>query len=506
MVGAVRATQYDRSVDQRTPVIIGVAQRTAADDADHDPVDEMVRVGERALADAGESAVRDALGAVRVLGGIWPYKDPGRLVADALGVDGAWTSRTVIGGNEVYDLVGDTAARIADGSLDAALICSSEVGRTRRRLAKRGAEATWHPERENAVPDEGEPVFPSMMDQAMVAAGVRSAPVFYALAESAIRHRRGEDAATHLARIAAMWASAARVAADNPHAVLRDAPSADVIATVTPANRLVAHPYPKLMTANIDVDQAAALVMVSADTAIRLGVPRDRWIFPVAATGDDDEMIPTHRLALDRSPAMGQSGRRALELAGTTVDGCAFLDLYSCFPAAVELARREIGVPEERDFTITGGLTFAGGPLNSYCLHAAATAVSLLREAPDELALLTGNGGWFSKHSALVLSGRPAPEGFRRDRRSGPTGADVARPAPGELADGEEVTVTVEAATVGAGPAGPDGAVFACLDADGARRWVGSTDAAVIDEVLATDMVGTRVAIVGGADGPQLVA
>jgi acetyl-CoA C-acetyltransferase len=78
-------------------VIIGVAQRNASDDTDHDPIDEMVRVATLALADAGESAVRDVLGAVRVLGGIWPYKDPGRLVADALGADSAWTSRTAIG-------------------------------------------------------------------------------------------------------------------------------------------------------------------------------------------------------------------------------------------------------------------------------------------------------------------------------------------------------------------------------------------------------------------------
>jgi acetyl-CoA C-acetyltransferase len=485
-------------------VIIGAAQRNASDDTDHDPVDEMVRVAERALADAGEAAVRDALGAVRVMGGIWPYKDPGRLVAAGLGADAAWTSRTAIGGNEVYDLIGDTAARIADGSLDAALVCSSEVGRTRRRLAKRGAEASWHPERDDAVPDEGEPAYPPMMDQAMISAGVRSAPVFYALAESAIRHRRGEDAAAHLRRIGAMWASAARVAAGNPHAVLRDAPSADVIATITPANRLVAHPYPKLMTANIDVDQAAALVMVSADTATRLGVPRDRWIFPVAATGDDDEMIPTHRRALDESSAMGRSGRRALELAGVGVDDCRYLDLYSCFPAAVELAQREIGVPEDRDFTITGGLTFAGGPLNSYCLHAAATAVTLLREQPEESALLTGNGGWFSKHSALVLSGRPPAGVFRRDRRSGPTGDDVARPAPAELAEGETLTVTVEAATVSAGPAGPDGAILSCLDSDGARRWVGSTDRAVIDRILTTDSVASVATIVGGTDGIRL--
>ncbi len=491
-------------MDEHTPVLIGVAQRNASDDTDHDPIDEMVRVAELALADAGVPGVRDALGAIRVMAGIWPYKDPGRLVADELGTPGARTSKTSIGGNEVYDLIGDTAARIAAGSLDAALICSSEVGRTRRRLAKRGEQAVLKPEREGAVPDEGELPMPQMVDPEMIAAGVRSAPAFYAMAESALRHRAGEDPATHMRRISELWASAARVAADNPHAVLRNAPTAETIATIDPSNRLVAHPYPKLMTSNINVDQAAALVMVSAGTAQRLGVPRDRWVFPLSATGANDEMIPTHRDALDTSPAMGLSGARALELAGLSIDDCGLLDLYSCFPAAVQVARRELGIGEDRPFTITGGLTFAGGPLNSYCMHPTATAVELVREAPDEIAFLTGNGGWFSKHSTVVLGGAPPSEGYRHDRAGGPTGADMARAAPVPLGEGDTVDVVIDAATVTAGHAGPEAAVLSSLDDSGARRWVGSTDSAVMDAVLRDEAVGMDARVTATAEGPLI--
>jgi acetyl-CoA C-acetyltransferase len=37
------------------------------------------------------------------------------------------------------------------------------------------------------------------------------------------------------------------------------------------------------------------------------------------------------------------------------------VDLYSCFPSAVQIAAAEIGCPTQRDLTVTGGLTFAGG-------------------------------------------------------------------------------------------------------------------------------------------------
>jgi acetyl-CoA C-acetyltransferase len=57
--------------------------------------------------------------------------------------------------------------------------------------------------------------------------------------------------------------------------------------------------------------------------------------------------------------------------------------------------------------TVTGGLTFFGAPLNTYMTHAACAMVRALRRGA-KLGLLYGQGGFVTKHHALVVS-RQAP-------------------------------------------------------------------------------------------------
>ena len=91
-------------VPPRTPVIVGAGQLNGREHG-AEPIDLMVRSVEQALADTGAPALREAIEAVRVVWGVWPYRDPGRLVADRIGVAGARTTITAMGGNQVYELV-----------------------------------------------------------------------------------------------------------------------------------------------------------------------------------------------------------------------------------------------------------------------------------------------------------------------------------------------------------------------------------------------------------------
>ena len=117
------------------------------------------------------------------------------------------------------------------------------------------------------------------------------------------------------------------------------------------------------------------------------------------------------------------------------MDELAHLDLYSCFPVAVELACEALGLAEDdaRGLTVTGGLPYAGGPGNAYCLHAVAATVERLR-ASGGSALVTGNGWYLTKHSAAVLGARP---------REGPAEAVAEERAP---AAGPPVAFAEEAA------------------------------------------------------------
>jgi acetyl-CoA C-acetyltransferase len=96
-----------------------------------------------------------------------------------------------------------------------------------------------------------------------------------------------------------------------------------------------------------------------------------------------------------------------MEMVGGT--GAAFdaIELYSCFPCVPKMARRTLRLGPDVKPTVTGGLTFFGAPLNTYMTHAACAMVRKMREGAT-LGLLYGQGGFVTKHHALVLS-RQAP-------------------------------------------------------------------------------------------------
>ncbi|MFZ9018070.1 MAG: hypothetical protein ACO23O_13875 [Ilumatobacteraceae bacterium] len=478
------------TLDPRTPVIVGAGQINDRDSTS-EPIDLMTRCAEAALTDAAGTDLRGRIGAVRVVWGVWPYSDPGRLVAERLGRPDVETTKTTTGGNQVYDLVVDTAERIAAGTLDVTVLCAAESMRTRRADHARGAESAYLDEAAGVLPDRTLGVDRPLSGPAEETIGIHHPTRFYALAETALRHRLGEGVDDHRRRIADLWARGSAIAADNPSAWLRTAMSAEQIATVTDGNRPIAAPYPKLMTSNLNVDQGGAIVMCSAATAASAGVPRDRWIFPWSGAGAADHWSPTNRWALDESPAMRFVGRDALALAGTTVDDCALIDLYSCFPVAVQVAQREMGVPVDRDWTITGGLTFAAGPLNCYCILPLTRSVELLRDSTGDLALLTGNGGYFTKHSALVLGTEPSPTGFRSSHPQAEVDDLPARPTPPVPSTAPVARGTVEAYTVTYDRAmQPDRAILAVLDDEGRRHWADTTDTGAIDELLSGDACG----------------
>lgn len=479
------------SLDPRTPVIVGAGQTNGSGTVE--PIDLMVRCSEAAF--DGTGRLRSACDWVRVVWGVWPYRDPGRLVADRLGIADARTTLSTIGGNQVYDLVNDSAARIARGDADCVVIAAAETQRQRRSDRARGERSTYLDEPDDAAPDETFGITLPLNTDTERAAGLDVVARFYAMAETALRHRLGENPDDHLRRISVLWARAAAIAADNPAAWSRDAPTAERIATPDETNRPVSSPYTKLLTANLHVDQGGALVVTSAGVADAAGVPRDRWVFPWAGSGANDHWYPTNRWAFDESPAIAAVGRDVLARAGVSIDECALVDLYSCFPVAVEVAQRELGISPDRDFTITGGLTFAAGPLNCYGILALTRAVDLLRERPGDRALLTGNGGCFSKHAAIVLGNDPPRARYTLGGPHEEIDRLPARPDP----SGPVASATLETYTVtSTRDMVHETAIAACLDADGRRHWATSTDPALMADLAAHDRCGVEIALRDG--------
>jgi acetyl-CoA C-acetyltransferase len=403
--------------------------------------------------------------------------------------------RTTHGGNTPQMVVDAVSEEIAAGALDVAVVVGAETIWSRRRMRTAGVERAVTEQPESVEPDEvwGPPL--ELADDHEQARGIQQPVEVYPLFESAIRARRGETLDEHRERIASMWATFNDVAVRNPYAWSRAAMTALEIRDPSPANRMVAFPYTKAMCSNWDLDQAAALIVCSAEAAARHGVPRDRWVFVHGGAEADDTSLVSHRGDLSRSPAIAAAWSALRSSTGVGIDDIAHLDVYSCFPSAVQAAVDAIGIGHDRALTVTGGLTFAGGPLNNYVTHSLATMVGLLRDDPAALGMVTANGGLLTKHALGLYAAHPPATPFRRCRVPKEDVAHGRREADRSYAG----AVTIEASTVMHDRNGPTHALFAALTVDGRRVWGNSRDDETMCAAVTEELCGRPAQL--GADG-----
>ncbi|MCY4057022.1 MAG: hypothetical protein OXG44_03375, partial [Gammaproteobacteria bacterium] len=357
------------------PVLVGVAQLEQRDadpvaGAGKEPLELMIDAVRAAAEDAGALRLLSSADAVRVTRGMWPYENPAKAVAEAVGCPQAETGVSMWGGDAVQLVLAESALDIQSGTQQVVVLVGAECGRTQAKARRAGIDLQWR-----AAPGNPDRTFGQELKMRTRAEAVRgvSQPIqMYPIFENAIRHARGETLEGHIRRVSELWAGFSRVAAGNPHAWIREAATAEEIRTPSDFNRPVSFPYPKLMNSNSNVDQAAALILCSTTVARRLGIPQDKWVYPWATTAAHDTYAVSNRDNLHSSPGIRIAGGRALELADRDVEDVAHVDLYSCFPSAVQVAAAELGLGEERPLTVTGSLTFGGGPLNNYVMHAIA--------------------------------------------------------------------------------------------------------------------------------------
>ncbi|MFM7252886.1 MAG: acetyl-CoA acetyltransferase [Ilumatobacteraceae bacterium] len=482
----------ESALDPRTPVLVGAgqwSQRVDGLDTALDPVSMMAEATRLAARDAGLADV-PAPDSVRVVSLLsWRYGDPAAVLADVLGVAPRQTAVTTMGGNSPQSLVNATAADIAAGRLDIALLAGGEASRTRQRARAAGIEPDWPRTPEGRHPD----VIGHELDMSHPVEqrhGIYMPVQVYPMFETAIRAASGATPAEHLERISGLWARFSEVAASNPHAWSRTPRTAAEIATPTAANRMIGLPYTKYMNSNNDVDMAAALIMCSAGTAAALGVPHDRWVFPHSGADCHEHDAVSERWSFAETPAIALGGRRALELAGLGIDDIDLVDLYSCFPSAVQLGAQSLGLGLDGQLTRTGGLPFAGGPWNNYVMHAIATVMHELRDGVGSTALVWANGGFATKHAFGIYRVTPPTDGFRHDSPQAQIDALPRRP----FVDDHDGPVDIEAYTVMHDRDGrPTTALAACRTDAGHRAWATSSQPDLVAAMCEGEWAGRRL-------------
>jgi len=494
------------SIPPRTPVIVGVgqAQQREADPADSlEPLDLLATAARAADADAG--GTRSLVGRVDTVAVVqmvsWHYPDPGAALARRLDVTPRTTITTTVGGNSPQMAVNRLAPAIERGEHDVVLLGGVECVYSRWRARRDGQRThlTWSEPDDQPCPVVWGDDRPGSSAYEMAHLAVAPTQV-YPLFETAIRARLGRGVEEHQRSVSELWARFAAVAATNPHAASRTPYTPEQIRTVAPDNRMVAFPYPKRMCANIDVDQAAAIVLCSYEQARAAGVAHDRLVFPLAGADGCDHFHLTERASLAESPAMRIVGRAALGAAGLGVDDVARFDLYSCFPSAVQLAMQALGLGglparDERPLTVTGGLGFAGGPGNDYVTHSIAETVRACREDPGSTGMVTALGWYATKHSAGVYSTTPPSGGFTAVDPAR-TQAEVDRLPAREPAGPYGGKVEIEATSVAFDRDGaPDHGIVAGLTPDGTRALAVTRDAVLLAAMVEEPWEGRTVTL-----------
>lgn len=395
-------------LDPRTPVILGVGVADQAVDEPGGGLDAlglMLAATRAAGADTGSGAVLGAVGHVAVPDGTWSYSDPGRLIGAAIGAPGVRTSLVRVGIPQ--QALFDAAFRaVRSGDVDVVLVVGGEAMR-RTVTARRAGVAAPETVQTDAEPDDLQEPVGEIITAAEIAGGLASPMAPFAMIDNALRAAEGQSVADHVDEIARLYAGFSRVAATNPRAAFPTPRDPEFLRTPSERNRPLAFPYSKWHCAQMNVDQAGAVLIGTVASARRLGVDPSRWVFPLVALESSFSTPLSHRAEVHRWPAMEVLGAAAADHLGHPLAALDAFECYSCYPSAIRVQQRALDLPRDGVPTITGGEAFAGGPWNNFVLQTTAAMVEHLRGRPGTRGLVTSVSGLMNKPGLMVCSTEP---------------------------------------------------------------------------------------------------
>lgn len=511
------AIDHDKLADN-TPIIVGAAQHTErlAENARppfSSPVQLASNATRAALNDAGiehAAADIDTIAVIRNFSdspGAWrcPFgtsSNPPQSIAQRIGASPAHRIHSSAGGNQPQLLVAEIFSAIARGEKELAVLAGAEAIANQRFAERNGLEDNWQEDFDLPLDDRVDRYRYASPEE--IRSGM-SVPVhYYALIENLQAHQLGHNPQQHRHHMAQLLAPFSEVAASNPYSQNPRSYSAEELAETGPGNFLISLPYSKLLVAQDAVNQAAALVLTSIGKARQLGIDPGQWIF-VQGYAQGSELCVINRENPARSSVMENVLQAALQQARASASDMDLIDIYSCFPCAVDAACRVLKLPTDGSgkLTVTGGLPFFGGPGNNYTTHALAEMALRLRNGRGR-GLVTANGGILTKHAAMVMANQPAAadtapvnwgeiEISPMDARQSSAVAIADSPQQGSI-----LTYTVIKARKG-----PDTAVIMGETANGERFMAHSQEDKITTSICEASPIGRAVSLVTEDDRHQ---
>lgn len=460
------------SIDPRMPVLIGGGEFTDRSNAELGltPHGFLAKIAKQAVEDTGAAdkvtAALDGIAVVEftvdspdvrsAMGG--RYTNPPRTIAKSLGLESVPTEiYAATGGNSPQMLVNDMAERIAQGDVNVALLAGCEVLGTMVNRLKSGLSLDDWADDPGGAPEIVGTNRPGHSDHEKLY-GIDLPVNIYPLFENSIRGHMGHTVDQHMDHLGNFFAPFTDVAAQNPNSWFPIARTASELTTITDDNRWIGFPYPKFLNSIIRVNMGAALVMCSSGAADDMGIPEDRRVYLHGCGDAYDIWNVSERVNYHSSPAIRTMTERAFDMADWSVDDLDFMDLYSCFPSAVEIGCMELGIPfdDPRGLTITGGLPYFGGPGSAYVMHSIVQMAAKLRANRGKKGLVTANGWFVTKHACGLYATEPKEGPWAREAQASFQPGIDNDPAKPVLEENPEGDATIETYTIVHGRKGPE--------------------------------------------------
>jgi acetyl-CoA C-acetyltransferase len=400
------------SISDRYPVIIGVGfcqEKLEDASASHEASALMVKAIENAAQDAGQPELVKQLESICVLKGMWDYKNPGKLIADAFGASHAKSILADVGNLQLSALF-DLCRAIQSGEQDIGVVVGGEAKyrELRAKITGQHISNTVQGD-ETALPDLYVGIPDPFATDAEANAGLFMPVELFSVIESAIRASQGLSLEAHRDTIAQLYSDYSKIAANNPRAWSHEVLSAEEIRNATDKNAMLAFPYTKKFNSQWNVNQAAAILVCSAAKARALGLDSKRWVYPLAGTQSKHVVCLAEKKNLHTQPGAVIAGQRAYALAGITPTDITVADLYSCFPSAVQIFGHDLKL-DHIPWSVSGSMAFGGGPYNHASIDSVVRIVDVIRKNATQerqIGMVSNLSGIFGKQAVALFSNQP---------------------------------------------------------------------------------------------------
>lgn len=475
----------------KKPVVIGLG--ITQQKGSYAELDEalflMENVAMQAINDCGNSKIKDFIDVIDIPKGFWRYRDPGKWIAEKNNFSNAKTSVNKIGVLQQH-LINNTCNKIIKGEIRAGLILGGE---SRAKMIAALKEGIEYKEMELSTnPDQYVKAKDDLYGEGEAEALGLMAVGYYAVMESAMRKSKSLTLKEHEDYLGSMYADFSEIASKNQYAASDKSISKDQIMLANSDNKPMAYPYNKYHCTSWNVSQASAILICEEGLADQLNISKQKRIYPMASSETNHMIALIQRPSLISSAGLKLASEKINEVVDKHSINLNLIDLYSCFPVAIQQFENVLNLNTKTSRTITGAMPFAGGPLNNYMLHATVQALLKLRTESGH-SLITGVSGMMTKQSFCLWSSEYQMPFYHADVTKKAQQLD--KPIP--ISNAKHGNGIVIGYTVLYEGTKPTLGVFYIEDSQGERKVVTSEDKAVITSMREEEWIEKEISFYG---------